>query len=211
MQHSWRTSIRYSSPYKLHKLTGLEYLTLQLLYANRNTEVGRYLLSDLYGTYARYVKIHNDHGYISPTENTLKSLKSKLSWLAPRLSLLNEFHIQGEHSNRATLFVHPDSFEDRVIRYILYCHTPPNDFWYCILSLTNFKITHATNIKYSQVYACIIAYMHVELTIVYFSFSLIFNKYAKHVMMSASIYIEPGTCAGNFGPYYVNCKQSCMH
>ena len=114
--------------YKLHKLTGLEYLTLLLLYANRNNEVGSFLLQDLYGTYVRYVRLHNDHNYMRPMGNILKSLKTKLSWLAPRLSLLNEFHIQGEHSDRATLFVHPDSFEDRVIRYILYCRTPPNDF-----------------------------------------------------------------------------------
>ena len=115
--------------YKLHKLTGREYLTLLLLYGNRNTEVGSNLLTALYGSYVNYVKLHYDHYYERPLgENILTSLKSKLKWLAPRLSLLDEFHIEGAHSNRATLFVQPDSFEDRVIRNILYCRTPPNDF-----------------------------------------------------------------------------------
>ena len=114
--------------YKLHKLTGLEYLTLLLMYANRNTEVEDFVMGDLVVSYMRYVNLHSDYHYLSPTENKTKSLKSKLKWLAPRLSLLNKFRILGEFSNRATLFVQPDSFEDRVIRYILYCHTPPNDF-----------------------------------------------------------------------------------
>ena len=46
--------------YKLHKLTGLEYLTLLLMYANRNTEVEDFVMGDLVVSYMRYVNLHSD-------------------------------------------------------------------------------------------------------------------------------------------------------
>ena len=112
--------------YKVQQWTGLQYVALLFMYSKRDREVENNVMSDLLLRYAEYVRLHHDHHYTNPV-GVPKTIKSKLQYLAPTLKIFDGFQVD-EHSNKVTLMVPPDSFEDKVLRYILYCHTPPNDF-----------------------------------------------------------------------------------
>ena len=113
--------------YEVRKLTGQEYVALLFLYTHRDTRIEGYLMSDLFRGYAKHVWYNVDPDY-SNTSGALASLQSKLQLtMAPTLTVFSGLNLR-ENSNSAGLSRREGS-EDTVIRYILFCHDPPNDYY----------------------------------------------------------------------------------